>query len=135
GHGLDPAAGADLLGHQRQRHHGAANISNVSVACSDNTYNIGVTVSGLNASGLVLEDNGGDNLNISANGSVNFATPVASGSSYAVTVLSQPTGQTCTVTGGSGTVTSTNVTGIPVSCIDTYTIGGAVSGLVSGGLV
>ena len=114
---------------------GAANISNVSVACSDNTYNIGVTVSGLNASGLVLEDNGGDNLNISANGSVNFATPVASGSSYAVTVLSQPTGQTCTVTGGSGTVTSTNVTGIPVSCIDTYTIGGAVSGLVSGGLV
>jgi ribosomal protein S11 len=113
----------------------AANISNVTVACSDNTYNIGVTVSGLNASGLVLEDNGGDNLTISANGSVNFATPVASGSSYAVTVLSQPTGQTCTVTSGSGTVTSTNVTGIPVSCTNIYTIGGTVSGLGSGGLV
>jgi N-acetylneuraminic acid mutarotase/ribosomal protein S11 len=114
---------------------GAANIGNVSVVCSDNTYNIGVTVSGLSASGLVLQDNGGDNLSISANGSVNFATPVASGSSYAVTVLSQPTGQTCTVTTGSGTVTSTNVTGIPVSCINTYKIGGTVSGLVSGGLV
>jgi N-acetylneuraminic acid mutarotase len=113
----------------------AANISNVTVACSDNTYNIGVTVSGLNASGLVLQDNGGDNLNIGANGNVNFATPVASGSSYAVTVLSQPAHQTCAVTSGSGTVTSTNVTGIAVSCTNTYTIGGTVSGLVSGGLV
>jgi N-acetylneuraminic acid mutarotase/ribosomal protein S11 len=113
----------------------AANISNVTVACADNTYNIGVAVSGLTASGLVLEDNGGDNLTIAAGGSMNFATPVASGSTYAVTVLSQPTGQTCTVTSGSGTVASTDVTGIPVSCVNTYTIGGTVSGLVSGGLV
>jgi N-acetylneuraminic acid mutarotase len=110
-------------------------ISNVAVACSDNNYNIGVTVSGLNAVGLVLEDNGGDNLHVSANGNVNFATPVASGSSYAVTVLSQPTGQTCTVTSGSGAVTSADVTGIPVSCTNTYKIGGTVSGLVSSGLV
>jgi N-acetylneuraminic acid mutarotase len=114
---------------------GAANISNVTVACSDNTYNIGVTVSGLTASGLVLQDNGGDNLNVSANGSVNFATPVASGSGYAVSVLSQPTGQTCTVSGGSGTVTSANVAGIPVSCTNTYSIGGSVSGLGSSGLI
>jgi N-acetylneuraminic acid mutarotase len=114
----------------------ATNIGNVSVACSDNTYNIGVAVSGLTASGLVLQDNAGDNLTIGADGSVNFATPVASGSSYAVTILSQPTGQTCTVTGGSGTVTSSNVTGIPVSCtINTYSIGGTVSGLGSSGLL
>jgi N-acetylneuraminic acid mutarotase len=114
---------------------GAANIGNVTVICSDNTYNIGVTVSGLSASGLVLQDNNGDNLSVSADSSVNFATPVASGSSYAVTVLSQPIGQTCTVTGGSGTVTSTNVTGIPISCTNSYTIGGTVSGLLSTGLV
>jgi N-acetylneuraminic acid mutarotase len=112
------------------------NISNVSVACSDNTYNIGVMVSGLSASGLVLQDNGGDNLTVSADASINFASPVASGSGYAVSVLSQPTGQTCTVSGGSGTVTSTNVTGIPVSCtINTYRIGGSVSGLSSSGLI
>ena len=112
-----------------------ANISNVAVGCSDNTYNIGVTVSGLSASGLVLQDNAGDNLTISANGSVNFATPVPSGSPYAVTVLINPTGQTCTVTNGSGTVTSSNVSGIPVSCVNSYPIGGSVSGLGSGSLV
>ncbi|MGA2710769.1 MAG: kelch repeat-containing protein [Steroidobacteraceae bacterium] len=113
-----------------------ANISNVTVGCSDNTYNIGVTVTGLSASGLVLQDNSGDNLSISANGSVNFATPVPSGSPYAVTVLSNPTGQTCTVTNGNGTVTSSNVLGVPVSCVtNTYTIGGSVSGLGSGSLV
>ncbi|HEY2532524.1 MAG TPA: kelch repeat-containing protein [Xanthobacteraceae bacterium] len=112
-----------------------ANVSNVAVGCSNNTYNIGVTVSGLNASGLVLQDNGGDNLTISANGSVNFATPVASGSTYAVTILSQPAHQSCAVSAGSGTVTSSDVTGIAVSCTNTYTIGGTVSGLVSSGLV
>ncbi len=113
----------------------ASPVSNVSIACSDNTYNIGVTVSGLTGNGLVLEDNGGDNLPISASGSVNFATPIPSGSTYAVTVLIQPAGQTCTVTGGSGTVTSSNVSGITVSCVNIYTIGGGVSGLISGTLV
>ena len=112
-----------------------SSISNVAVACSDNTYKIGVTVSGLSASGLVLQDNGGDNLSISADGSVNFATPLVSGSSYAVTVLTQPAHQLCTVTAGSGTVASTNVAGIAVSCTSTYTIGATVSGLVSSGLV
>jgi hypothetical protein len=114
-----------------------ANITNVTVGCSDNTYNIGVTVSGLLATeSLVLQDNAGDNLTISADGNVNFATPVPSGSPYAVTVLSNPTGETCTVTSGSGTVASSNVLGIPVSCVaNTYTIGGSVSGLGSGGLV
>jgi hypothetical protein len=113
-----------------------ANVTNVTVGCSDNDYNIGVTVSGLNASGLVLQDNAGDNLVVSADGSANFATAVPSGSTYAVTVLSQPTGQTCTVTSGSGTVTSSNVVGIPVGCVtNSYTIGGSVTGLAAGSLV
>jgi hypothetical protein len=114
----------------------SSNITTVAIACSDNTYNIGVTVSGL-ASGtsLVLQDNSGDNLTVNTNGSVNFATPIPSGSTYTVTVLTQPTGQTCTVTGGSATVTSSDVSGIPVSCVASYTIGGSVSGLTSGSLV
>jgi N-acetylneuraminic acid mutarotase len=113
-----------------------ANVTSVTVGCSDNDYNIGITVSGLTASGMILQDNGGDNLTIGANGSFNFATPVPSGSPYAVTVLSNPTGQTCTVMSGSGVVTSSNVAGIPVSCVtNTYTIGGSVTGLGSGSLV
>ncbi len=102
------------------------------------TYTIGGTVSGLTGTGLVLQDNGGNNLAVSASGSFAFSTAVDSGAAYSVTVLTQPTGQSCTVTTGSGTV-SANVTNVQVACANlpptTYTIGGTVSGLTGTGLV
>ncbi len=79
------------------------------------TYTIGGSVTGLTDAGLVLQNNGGDNLSVSANGSFTFATPVAQGGAYAVDVLAQPTGQTCTVTNGSGTANA-DVTGVQVDC-------------------
>jgi len=79
------------------------------------TYTIGGSVSGLTDAGLVLQNNGGDNLSVSANGSFTFATPVAQGGAYAVGVLAQPTGQTCTVTNGSGTANA-DVTSVQVDC-------------------
>ena len=90
-----------------------------TVSCATNPpprFTIGGTVSGLAASGLVLRNNGADNLSISANGPFTFATALTSGSSYSVTVFSQPSGQTCTVSSGSGTVGSANVTTVVVSC-------------------
>jgi hypothetical protein len=59
-------------------------------------------VTGLEGSGLVLRNNGGDDLSVTANGPVVFATPLASGASYSVTVLTQPTrpAQTCIVASG-----------------------------------
>src|SRR5206468_3250496 len=65
---------------------------------------------------VVLQDNGGDNLSVSANGSFAFATKLAGGAAYAATVLTQPSGQTCAVSGGTGTVGSANVTNIAVTC-------------------
>jgi hypothetical protein len=112
---------------------GAANITNVQVTCTTNRFTIGGTVIGLSGTGLVLQSNGGDNLAISANGSFTFATPVASGQSYAVTVFANPTApiaQTCTVTNGTGIVGAANVTNVAVTCTtNRYTIGGTVSGL------
>jgi len=102
------------------------------------TYTVGGTVSGLAGSGLVLEDNGGNNLTVSANGSFTFTTALASGTTYSVTVLSQPSNptQTCVVTSGSGTLSSSNVTNVSVACTtNTYTVGGTVSGLAGSGLV
>ena len=99
---------------------------------------MGGTVSGLVGSGLVLQNNAGDNLAISANGTFTFATAVAAGATYAVTVLTQPTAppQSCTVTNGTGTVANANVTNVAVTCVTgSYTIGGTVAGLVGGGLV
>src|SRR5437867_2990156 len=108
-----------------------ANVTNVTVTCAANTFSVGGTVSGLIGTGLVLQDNGGDNLPVSANGTFTFSTAIASGAAYSVTVLTQPTNpsQSCTVTNGSGTVASTNVTNVAVACVtDTFTIGGTVTG-------
>jgi 6-phosphogluconolactonase (cycloisomerase 2 family) len=102
------------------------------------TYSIGGTVSGLVGTGLVLQDNGSGNLAVSASGPFTFATSLTNGSSYAVTVSTQPTSpaQTCVVTSGSGTVTGANVSSVAVACsTNGYTIGGTVSGLVGTGLV
>jgi N-acetylneuraminic acid mutarotase len=117
----------------------AANVTNVGVSCADIDYNIGVSVSGLSGNGLVLEDNGGDNLSVAPSGgstvTSTFATAVASGSAYDVTVLTQPTGQICSVTAPhSGTVTGANVT-VALTCANTYTIGGTLSGLTTGSVV
>lgn len=99
------------------------------------TYSVGGSVSGLSASGLVLTDNGGDNLTVASGASTfTFATKLASGASYDVAVGTQPTGETCTVASASGTV-SADVTAIAVSCkVNTYTVGGTISGLSASGL-
>src|SRR4051812_22480428 len=74
------------------------------------TYQVGGTVTGLAGTGLVLQNNGGDDLSVSADGSFTFPTALKSGDSYAVTVLTQPAGptQTCAVVGGTGTSTQGN---------------------------
>ncbi len=116
-----------------------ANVTSVVVTCTTNKYTVGGTVTGLAAGdGIVLRDNGADNLSVSASGTFTFATPVASGAAYAVTVFSQSgvTAQTCTVSGGTGTVAGANVTSVTVNCTtNKYTIGGTVSGLAGTGLV
>src|SRR5271170_6022380 len=75
---------------------------------SPSTYTVGGTVSGLSGSGLVLRDNGGDDLPVSANGAFVFATPLADGATFSVSVSAQPSvaAQNCVVmnAGHSGTV-------------------------------
>ena len=108
-----------------------ADVTNVGVTCVDNvTYSVGGAVSGLTST-VTLQNNAADALTVATNGSFTFATNVDDGSTYAVTVSTQPTGQTCSVTNGSGTISGANVTNVGVSCVDipTYTVGGTVSGL------
>ena len=94
----------------------SANVTNVAVSCAAAaSFSVGGTVSGLSGT-VVLQDNGGDNLSLTANGSFTFATALASGAAYSVTVQTNPSGQTCTVSAGSGTVASANVTNVTVSC-------------------
>ena len=97
------------------------------------TYAVGGTASGL-AGELVLQNNGGDNLALSANGAYTFATTLAAGSAYNVTVLTQPAGQTCTVSNAAGNVDASNVANVDIACVNnpgppTFTVGGTIAGL------
>jgi hypothetical protein len=117
---------------------GGANVTNVSVVCASQTYTVGGTVSGLVGSGLILRNNGGNDLAVAGNGSFTFTSRVASGGAYAVTVLTQPSSptQVCTVANGTGTVAGANVTGVTVTCVtSTFTVGGTVTGLATGATV
>jgi hypothetical protein len=69
----------------------------------------------------VLQNNGTDNETVSSDGAFTFSTAIAENGPYAVTVLTQPTGQTCTVTQGSGTVGGANVTNVVVTCVSNDT--------------
>jgi len=61
--------------------------------------------------------------------SFTFATKIATGAAYAVTVKTQPTGIICAVTSGTGT-TAANVTNVAVNCGSL--MGGAIQSLLSG---
>ena len=78
-------------------------------------YSIGVTVRGLSGSGLVVQNNGDDNLTVNGDGTFTFGNEVSSGSTYFVTVLTQPAGQTCAVVNGWGIVSSIDIS-ISVKC-------------------
>ena len=100
-------------------------VSPPTVTCSP-LFTIGGSVSGLTTGSLTLEDNGGDALLVPENASTfTFATPLASGAGYAVTVQAQPAGLHCAVSPSTPqTVGSGNVTNVVVTCSPTSSGGG-----------
>lgn len=102
-------------------------------------YTIGGSLLGLTGSGLELQNNGGDDLQVAALATdFSFSTPLEDGADYAVAISSQPSGQTCSVTGGdnddgSGTVSGADVTSVIVTCADNPPENYIVSATVSGG--
>ena len=79
-------------------------------------HKVGGSLSGLQSGkSLVLQNNGADDLQLSANGAFSFSTTVQPGGKYAVTVKTQPDGQTCKVTNGSGNAQA-DVSNVAVSC-------------------
>jgi hypothetical protein len=78
-------------------------------------YTVGGTVTGLDGT-LVLQNNGGDDLTLTTNGSFTFSTPLADGDPYSITVLTEPAGQSCELVNASGFVIAANVTDVSVVC-------------------
>ena len=75
------------------------------------------TISGLRGTGLILQNEGGNDLAVSTNGAFTFKTPVTEGGKYDVTVRQQPRNptQNCVGNRGSGIVHG-NVTNVAVVC-------------------
>jgi 6-phosphogluconolactonase len=100
-----------------------ANVTNIVVTCAISTFTVGGTITGYTGSGLVLTDSvSGHTKTVPASATSFTLTPaVNSGTTYNVTVTTQPTGpaQFCRVAGGAGSVTGAPVTSIVVSCLNT----------------
>ncbi len=98
------------------------NVTDVVVACieASDLVPIGGTVSGLQGSGLILQNNGGDDLLITKDGTFQFETLQVPSTFYNVTVANQPSNpvQNCTVANGSGQVPAEPVTDIAVTCAE-----------------
>jgi hypothetical protein len=68
---------------------------------------------------LVLQNNAGNDLSVSpAVAAFTFSSALANAVAYAVTVKTQPSGQTCSVTNANGIVNNANVTNISVICVN-----------------
>lgn len=86
-----------------------------TVFCTIKTHPLSVTVKGLTGSGLVLV-NGSDRKTVTV---ADAAAPLTIGDipedgPYGVTILTQPDTQTCSISGGSGTMTATGPGTTPV---------------------
>ena len=95
-------------------------IAQISVTCTIRKRALTATINNLTASGLVLI-NGSDKQTIPAGTKTWPMASVNEDGAYGVTVLTQPTGQTCTVSGGSsgngsGIMGATETTTVTVTC-------------------
>lgn len=118
----------------RPRSFACAAVALVLSACGGGGE-IGGTLSGLGTGlSVTLANNGDDELTLTRNGSFTFGENVAADGSYTVTVVTQPAGQECVVANGSGTVNSQgdSVDSVTVTCTNTPSLTGTLSGLVTG---
>lgn len=89
----------------------------VPLVCLVNKYKLSGTVSGLTAAGLVIANGNGTELPIAKDATA-FAYPdeIASQTTYGLAVITQPTGLTCTITNGTGTMQDAPVTTVAIAC-------------------
>ena len=92
------------------------NQANVTtVACVSNT--LGVRVSGLASGKTVTVGNAGVQIVVNTNGVSTFSGVLTGGTSYALTVDSQPAGQVCTLSNASGTTATGAQSLATLTCI------------------
>ena len=98
-------------------------VINGQMSCALVAISVGGPVTGLTADGLVLTNGSTGGTLTVVNGATSYAFPAVSfGTTYGITVLTQPTGQVCTVgPNGSGTMGDNPVVDIAITCVGTPT--------------
>ncbi len=90
----------------------------IGVSCLLNERFLGGKVSGLTTDGLILTNGSDEQLPIAKGATTfTFGRPLAFGASYGVTILKQPTGNSCTLSNGVGTMGDIVIDTIVVSCL------------------
>jgi DNA-binding beta-propeller fold protein YncE len=116
----------------------AQGVNTVEVTCSANAYTLGGTVRGLSADRLELAQGSQSLAVLSGAASFQFATRLAFGSAYSVSISRQPQGLYCSLADSAGVVGLAPVQSVEVACAasgQAYRVGGAISGLADSGLV
>jgi hypothetical protein len=99
-----------------------------------NLTNLDIDISGFyfvrtNISGLIgsiqLQNNSSESLTLTENGLNNFPTPIANGSSYSVSIQTQPSGQVCSISNLPYGTSSANVI-IQILCVQGYLFNGTL---------
>jgi len=97
-------------------------MQSVTVTVTDifDDFFVGGVVTGLTGSGLVLQNNAGDDLSISGTGTIDFSFfgGLQDGESYNISIASQPSNpsQQCSIAGGSSVVNTADVSNILILC-------------------
>ncbi|MBU1361403.1 MAG: hypothetical protein KJ901_21915 [Gammaproteobacteria bacterium] len=80
-------------------------------------FAVGGSITGIvNAGPVILGNNGGDLLTLSANGQFSFDRRLNEGDSYRVSVSSVPSTQSCSAMFSEGVVSTANVTSVKIAC-------------------
>ncbi|MBK9498904.1 MAG: hypothetical protein IPO06_05850 [Leptospiraceae bacterium] len=87
-------------------------------------YFVRTNISGLTGS-IQLQNNSVETLTLTENGFNNFPTSIANGSSYSVSIKTQPTGQVCSISNLPYGTSSTNVI-IQILCVSGYLFNGTI---------
>lgn len=102
------------------------------------SMSLGVNVIGIDRTGLVLQNNGGDDLVITgtSNAQYFFKTLLAPDSQFNVTIKTTPANVTCALANSTGKINYYTYLQATVTCTpDPFTLGGTISGLSGTGLV
>ena len=84
-------------------------------------YAVGGGLSGMAAGqSLVLQDASGLTASFSANGTYTLLASVPSGTPYNLSVKTQPLGQSCSISNGAGSISSTSITNVQVACTSPF---------------